>query len=913
MFRFLTVALLCFLWLGTQNLSFGQQTAEEVIQAGLTAYNAGDYPKAIALFEQFERDFGKSKQAETAMERVYALKAYALIRSGKFGDALDDIDNYLTHYPAGSDVEELSFWKGYCQLKDEEPAKAYTLLEEFVKKFPASSKVTDAKMGMGLALLQQDKFKEAAAFFKALAGQLPPVLAGRAQVLALHCLLELGDLDAAMALNGEIRPKADTFYPVALYHVLTLQLGNELLEKGRYRDALRMFQRIWLKSRILAWQNPRLENLNADLAKAKTIPNSDKVVPLQEAIQQIQQELTQLGKIPDYDTGLNLRIAQCFIELGRYREAYLVLGETVKKMPESKLVEQANFQLLVCLKEMERWEDIVAACTSYLDRYGKGERAPWALFLRAEAYQKLYQFDKAVQDFKQVAAAGDKFPQGERANFMVGYSLLMQEKYLEAYDQLSRHAQLYPKGGLREQAAYWAAMAQYFAKNHETARSAFAVFIKDYPQSQLKSDAIYRRAHVLVQQQNYSDAYKELEAFLKAYPDSQRYDEAASLLGDSYFALGEIERGIDAYNKVSASNMRMFEYAYFRIGQAYKALEEPDKMLEHYQAFIRGYPKSNRVIEALYQSAWVLRQKGKDEEARKIYWDAIQEYGNDADRTAVEDMLVSLGKLYKGDQRQVLLLKLSDMAEGAEDKRKLLAARLIWAEAKLQPKDGAAQAQKLMLRGAALITPENASPNLLADFGDALRLSGDGKRAEEFYQGMLAWHPRSPQKDRAYAGLGLLAMADDKEKKALDWFALFEKESSQSPLRSQVLSSRAELLYKRKQYSEAIAQLEEILKIPSARGIKWVEALNRIGEIYLESGDPKKAIPYFQRIYVMYGRWSEYVAKAYWQSGQAFEKLSMMDEAKKTYAEFTANTALASTPEYAKAKERLKALGGTGT
>jgi tetratricopeptide (TPR) repeat protein len=199
---------------------------------------------------------------------------------------------------------------------------------------------------------------------------------------------------------------------------------------------------------------------------------------------------------------------------------------------------------------------------------------------------------------------------------------------------------------------------------------------------------------------------------------------------------------------------------------------------------------------------------------------------------------------------------------------------------------------------------------LLADFGDALRTSGDTKRAGELYQGLLAWHPRAAQKDRAYAGLGLIAVGEEKEKAALDWFALFEKEASQSPLRSQVLSSRAELLYKRKQYSEAIAQLEEILKIPSAKGIKWVEALYRIGEIYVESGEPKKATAYFERIYMLYGRWTDYVAKAYWQRGQALEKIGELQKARETYEACVADSSLAATPEYARARERLKTIGG---
>ena len=40
---------------------------------------------------------------------------------------------------------------------------------------------------------------------------------------------------------------------------------------------------------------------------------------------------------------------------------------------------------------------------------------------------------------------------------------------------------------------------------------------------------------------------------------------------------------------------------------------------------------------------------------------------------------------------------------------------------------------------------------------------------------------------------------------------------------------------------------------------------------------PDLAISYFQRLYVMHGRWRDWVAKTYYRSGEAFEKLDDLD------------------------------------
>jgi tetratricopeptide (TPR) repeat protein len=191
-----------------------------------------------------------------------------------------------------------------------------------------------------------------------------------------------------------------------------------------------------------------------------------------------------------------------------------------------------------------------------------------------------------------------------------------------------------------------------------------------------------------------------------------------------------------------------------------------------------------------------------------------------------------------------------------------------------------------------------------------LRQAKRWEEADTYYQTILSWYPGSTFKDRAYAGLGLMAQQQGKRKKALEWFVRFEKENSQSPLLAEVLEKRADLYLEDGQYEEAIQELERILEVPSAKGKCWVQALYRIGEIKMKQKNPKRAIPYFQRIYVMYGKWTDYVARAYWQSGQAFEQLEMKKEAVNTYKEFLGQEHLEATPEYSRARERLKQVNG---
>jgi hypothetical protein len=60
----------------------------------------------------------------------------------------------------------------------------------------------------------------------------------------------------------------------------------------------------------------------------------------------------------------------------------------------------------------------------------------------------------------------------------------------------------------------------------------------------------------------------------------------------------------------------------------------------------------------------------------------------------------------------------------------------------------------------------------------------------------------------------------------------------------------------------------------------------------------------------MYGRWRDWVAKAYYRSGEAFEKLNDEFSARRTYQELIEREDLTGFEETLKARRRLDALGG---
>jgi TolA-binding protein len=144
----------------------------------------------------------------------------------------------------------------------------------------------------------------------------------------------------------------------------------------------------------------------------------------------------------------------------------------------------------------------------------------------------------------------------------------------------------------------------------------------------------------------------------------------------------------------------------------------------------------------------------------------------------------------------------------------------------------------------------------------------------------------------------------------LGYFDRFERETMGSSHVGKVMLARAGLLDERGEFDTARRSLEALLASPYATGPEKCEALFRIGESHMREKKPARAVPYYQRIYVMHGKWRDWVARAYLRSGQAFEALDDTLSARRTYQELSTRSDLAEFEETRTARERLDALGG---
>ncbi len=906
-------------------------TADELIVRADSAYNKRAFAEAAALYQKFMDSFGEAKEPqvqEVIRRRRYEL-ALSLVQEKEFRKADDVIVAALASEPPLQEVQrqELAFWLGVARMQEKRFEEAREAFESFLamfpagwnsnpryaKDFPAVHRIPEARLLIGTALVLEDQFAEAAAYFRDKKPLLPPQERGRATVLELLSLLQAGDEDAALALVRAEFPNIHDLLQIVSFQTLTLQLGGQFLEQGRYRDAIVCLQRVWLRDRLLKHQRARLEDLESQLAAAEATADPYRKLSLSQQIAKVRREIEAFQEIENFDSALRLRLATAYQAMRRFRESALIMESMLEEMKPDPLVEAASVNLVQSWNEIERWPKVIEAAETFGEVFPNSKSLPLVLYIQGIAQQKNLEYAEAVATFARIAKDHTDSDFAPRARFMKGFTHLLAEENMAAVEAFDELLAKDPKHELADPGMYWRAMAFSLDKQYARAREELDAYLAKHGQDgAFRGAAVFRKAYCAQQLEDYATSIRELEDYLRKFPGGEQSSEARVLLGDALMNEGLMEEGIAAFAEIDPADTRFYEEGVFKTAKALKLMEEYERMRGRMEEFVASSPRSPRVAEAIYNIGWVHRQNNQPEKARDIYWQAIGEYGGDPSIRSVDDLFPALARLYRGDQEQAqYVARLRDLREkAAAPDQPTLAMRALWAQGHALRRRDPPQAREFFLEAAKFADVPNTNPLLLADFAEAFMESGKTHEGETLWRDLVKWNPRAPQKDRALAALGMLELERGNERAALDHFDRFDREISDSMLVGRVMLARAVLLEARGNFDDARQSLESLLESRYATGPEKAEALFRMGELAMKEGRPERAVPYFQRIYVMHGRWADWVARAYLRSGEAFEKLNDTRSARRTYQELAGRPELAEKTETARARERLDALGG---
>ena len=534
---------------------------------------------------------------------------------------------------------------------------------------------------------------------------------------------------------------------------------------------------------------------------------------------------------------------------------------------------------------------------------------PTVAFLRAEAYVNTERFEEAEVEMRKLLQRFPEHPQRARIEFYLALSLAMQERFDPAIAQFKDWLNKYPDHIMVPEVRYWLPISLFYAGKYDEARPLFTQYAKDYAMSVYAPEAEYRAALCSYALEDYEAAANELEGWTQRNPEHYFKWEALVTWGDALAALGELDQSKSVYLRVTAAAGPFYYMALTQVAKVFKALGTPEAYLEMasvFTRFMQDSPQSDNIIDAAYQAGWALRQCGRAEDARKLYWVMLDRYGDAPKWEGFDILIKDLAGLY-GDRPELYAAELRARQPQAETaKRTTLASRLAWAEAQIQPAD---QVMNQVAVFRSRFKSEFLGPETLAWLGDTLIQNGKTEDGIAYLEVLLASFPES-----RFASLANTRMADYRVRKKEFDKALTHADAvlawaGEPLLIMEATFSRAQALQGLERYGEALADYNTILANRAAPRRLKPEALLNMAACLEAQGRWRQAIPYYQRVYVLYGAFTPAVAQAYLRSGQAFEQLKDIEAARRTYEEMLQLEAVSETAEAREAKQRLAKLG----
>jgi len=909
-------------------------TADELFSQAKKFFDEKNYKAALDAYSQFQIDYGSAPEAAVANFNSLYPMAICQIQVSNFSGAVESIKKAFETQPPNpqtklSDAQrqDLTFWLGIAELQEKNYATSREAMEKFIALFPpeanknplfvrqnpTAGRIPEARTTIGTTYILEGKFQEAADYYAQLKPTLPPDARGRAVIFQLYALEQLGDFDGAMKVVTEEYPHMGDIAQLISFQTLTLRLGNHWLERGEFRKTIQCLQRVWPFDRLIKHQENRLAALKSKLkaAEANTGDPYAKIL-YSRLVNEVGRELENFRKIQNFDTALRFRLAIAYLQMKRYREASLVMQKMIADLPPGQLTEQAALNIIRCWSALEDWPNTIASAQKFTQAFPQSKHVAEARFMEVEALQALLRNEEAAAAYLKLA---EDFPTSDRApeaRFLHAFALLQAEKNMEAAQAFRDFLQRHPTHARADAATYWLASCYSFDKQYEPCRGLMDEYLAKFPQGAHRGQAVFRKAYCLQQMEKYPAAIDELMAYLEKFPGEYENSEARVMLGNALMNEGFVEDGILEFKKIPPDQVKPYEEGVFRTAEALKLMEEYDQYRDLMQGFVDQNPRSTRVGEAIGNLGWYWRQQEKPETARELYRKAILDLGNDPSIRSTDDLFPALARLYRGPEETAQYLAwLRDQSVTAQQSgARPLQTRLLWAQAQALRKSDPEQSRNLLIQAAGKADVREDNPALLVDFANALIDSGRDAEGKKMLRDALRWNPRALQKDRILASLGDLELRAGNEKEALALYTRFEKENLGSAIFGPTMLSKAKLLSKRGEKSQARATLDSLLATDTVRTDLKAEALCMMGELYLSENNPAKAVPYFIQVYNMYGRWKPWVAKSYFQAAAALEKLKETDKARRTLQEMLEKTELEETPEFPLAKERLQALGG---
>ena len=440
---------------------------------------------------------------------------------------------------------------------------------EFIKLVPESEHIARVRFQSAFAKYELKQYAEAAETLEdiKLYHKQSPFYEHSLFLLA-ECQREMGNLDLA-AKNHTIvaREVKGSFASNSLF-----RLGFIRFTQKAYTQAITDFEDL----RILY---PSSEYFNdAGIYLGRSYLEAGEYVKAQEVFG----GLTSVKEVAAEST---LWLARTFLRQDNYQQALDVLGPSIRRFNNDKLLNQFVFEYgsaLIGLKQDKEAADVFARVVNEFD---EGIFTPQALRLQA-------------------------------------FCLLNDKDYTESLAVCDRFLQRYPNDPSYRDVAFMRAENVFFLGRLDEATRAYQQFIPWERRTEYTDEARFRIIQILAEQKKWGEVLDDIYELKKqGHPEGEFFEQLDYIEGLTYFNLARWDNAIASLEKfIRVDSKRLnADIAQIKLAQAYESKKDMTKAKLVLEVLIQDNPKSEYLAQGLAELGRITYNEGNHELAETYF------------------------------------------------------------------------------------------------------------------------------------------------------------------------------------------------------------------------------------------------------------------------------------------------------
>ena len=284
--------------------------------------------------------------------------------------------------------------------------------------------------------------------------------------------------------------------------------------------------------------------------------------------------------------------------------------------------QEALYNAILTKKKIGETESAVGASQRFLEVFKDSDLSENVLFGMGTLYSDMKKYDKAIEAFKNFIAEYKESGRLEEAYFLLGYNLQLEKKYDEALTYYERVLPKKSEGKLYYSALKNKALIYLNKEEDDEAAQVFDFIITEFNDNDLGPDAYLWLAKHYMVSGNFKDALRILASADKKDKGSKRKGEIAYFRGEAYSELKDFDKAIENYDvTLTDSEENVFSgAAHIGKGLALLYLNKLGEAKTEFETAILENPEDNTIaMRARYELAGIEYQTDNLEEAEKLY------------------------------------------------------------------------------------------------------------------------------------------------------------------------------------------------------------------------------------------------------------------------------------------------------